>query len=176
MIDGLVKLFDWLGEKWSDHLSPFIVIRDFEAGVRMRLGRRLGRLHVGVNWKWPLLDEVHTCLIKPDTFRVMNTTITTIDGKTAAFGAIVEYQITDPEKYLLDYNEALVNMHDFARGSVAQQLMDCSWEDCKKESTWKKIASTLRRECKPMGIEIIQVQFGDIVQVRAMTLFNKQDA
>lgn len=175
MIDGLVKLIDWLWEKFSEHLWPVIVIRDYEAGMRLRLGRRIGRLKTGVNWKWPLIDEIHTCLTKPDTFHVSNATVTTADGKTAAFGTIVEYQIVDPEKYLLDYNEALSNMHDFARGSVAQQLMDCTWEECKQRKTWTKIKNKLKEECEPMGIEIIQIQFGDITQVRALTIFNKQE-
>lgn len=175
MIDGFVKLFEWLAEKFDEHLSPFVIIRDYEAGMRLRLGRRVGPLHTGVNWKWPFIDEIHTCLTKPDTFKVANATVTTADGKTAAFGAIVEYRIVNAERFLLDYNEALSNMHDFARGSVAQQLMDCSWEDCKKRTTWTKIKNRLKDECEPMGIEIIQIQFGDITQVRAITLFNKQE-
>lgn len=175
MIDGFVKLFDWLWEKFSEHLLPIVVIRDYEAGMRLRLGKRIGPLKIGLNWKWPIIDEVHTCLTKPDTFHVSNATVTTMDGKTAAFGAIIEYRIVDAEKYLLDYNEALSNMHDFARGSIAQQLMGCSWEDCKKKPTWTKIKNALKEDCDPMGIEVMQIQFGDITLVKAITLFNKQE-
>lgn len=175
MIDGFVKLFDWVIDKFAEHLSPFYVIRDYEAGIKMRLGHRRGRSKVGVNWKWPFIDEVHTCYTKPDTFKIENVTVTTSDDVTASFGAIIEYQIVDPEAFLLDYNEALGNMHDFARMSVAYQLMSCAWKDCKERSTWTKIKNKLKDECKPMGIEVLQVMFADIARVRALALFQKQE-
>ena len=56
MLDGFIKLLEWIGEKWRDYLSPIIILRDYEAGVLLRIGKYRKNLKVGLNWKVPIID------------------------------------------------------------------------------------------------------------------------
>jgi regulator of protease activity HflC (stomatin/prohibitin superfamily) len=81
MVDGLIKFFEWIAEKGIDYLSPIFIVRDFESGVLLRLGKYKKDLSVGVNFKFPLIDEIYKVVRTIDTFHVNPVNITTLDNK-----------------------------------------------------------------------------------------------
>ena len=173
MGDLIIKTLEWLADKWHEYLSPYVIMRDYESGVLLRLGRYKKNLKTGVNWKLPFIDEVHSVVITTNTFHVANVNVTTTDQKTISVGVIIEYDITDVKKYLLDVNEAESNAHDIARGVIASHLTDCSWEDVKLKPTATAIKNKLKKQFDDMGINIHQLIFGDITQSRVFTVFRE---
>ena len=173
MLDGFIRLLEWVGEKWRDYLSPLVIIRSYESGVLMRLGRYNKDLTVGLNWKFPFIDEVHTVITTVDTFHVAAVDITTLDAKQVSVEPIIKFEITDPKKYLIDENDASSNLHDITRGIIADYLTDCEWEDIKKKTTLTEIKNKLKSECDEMGVKIFKVYFGRIVTTRMFTVFKE---
>lgn len=171
MLDGLIRLLEWVGDKWRDYISPFCIIRDYEGGVLMRLGHYKHNLKKGINWKLPIIDEVHTVLISIDTFHIANINVTTTDGKMISIGAIVEFEITDVKKYLIDMNDASSNSHDMARGIIADYVTDCTLEEVKDKKTLTKIKNKLKNEFDDLGINVRKLLFGDIIVTKALTIF-----
>jgi regulator of protease activity HflC (stomatin/prohibitin superfamily) len=163
MLDGLIKLLEWIGEKWRDYLSPFCIVKEYEKGVLLRLGKYKKGLKVGVNLKLPIIDEIHTCLCKVDTFHVSPVNVTTLDQKQVSVEPIIKFDIVDAKKYLIDTNEAASNLHDISRGIIADYLTDCDWEEVKKKTTLTKIKNALKNECEEMGVNVNKVYFGRIV-------------
>jgi hypothetical protein len=41
MLDGnlLISTFEWVAEKFKDYISPIVVLRCYESGVLLRLGK-----------------------------------------------------------------------------------------------------------------------------------------
>lgn len=173
MLDGLIRVFQWIAEIWSQHLSPFVVLSDYEEGVILRMGKYQKNLVKGVNFKMPLMDYTMTVVVTKDTYHVANVNVTTIDGKTISVGSIVEFNIVDVKKYFLDVNEAQSNAHDITRGIIADYLSDCEWEEVKKKTTLTQIKNRLKPQMEAMGMNVTQVMFGDIAQSRVFTIFKE---
>lgn len=173
MLEGLIKILEWLAQIWEQHLSPFIVLSEYEQGVVLRLGKYNKNLVKGINFKMPLLDYTMTVIVTKDTYRVANVNVTTLDSKTISVGAIVEFEIVDVKKYFLEVNEAQSNAHDITRGIIADYLSDCEWEEVKRKTTLTQIKNKLKPQLEGMGMSISQVMFGDIAQSRVFTLFRE---
>lgn len=171
MLDGLIKLFEWIMEKWRDYISPFVLIQEYESGVLLRNGHYKQDLHTGWNFKFPLIDNIHTVIKTVDTFHVSAVDITTLDGKQVSVEPIIKFEITDPKKYLIDVNQAADNLHDIARGIIADYLTDCDWEEIKKKTTLTGIKNSLKVEFDEMGVKVYKVYFGRIVTTRIYTVF-----
>lgn len=173
MLDGLIKLFEWVMEKWRDYLSPLILLRSYESGVLLRNGHYKKDLHTGWNFKYPIIDNIHTVIRTIDTFHVVAVDITTLDSKQVSVEPIIKFEITDPKKYLIDVNQAADNLHDIARGIIADYLTDCEWEDIKKKTTLTAIKNALKSEFDEMGVKVYKVYFGRIVTTRIYTVFKE---
>ena len=137
----------------------------------VKLGTYKKNLKEGINFKIPLIDEVHVVITTIDTFHISPVDITTIDNKQVSVEPIIKFDIIDPKKYLVDVNEAAGNIHDIARGIIADYLTDCTWDDIKKKTTLTAIKNALKKECDDMGINIYKVYFGRIVTTKMYTIF-----
>jgi regulator of protease activity HflC (stomatin/prohibitin superfamily) len=175
MLSGnfIISTFDWILEKWKDYLSPVVILRCYEGGVLLRLGTYKRELHEGWNWKIPFIDEVHTVIKTVDTFHVSAVDITTTDGKQVSVEPIIKFDIIEFKKYLVDTNQASDNLHDIARGVIADYLTDCDWEGIKKKTTLTQIKNKLKNECDDMGVTILKVYFGRIVTTKMFTVFKE---
>jgi regulator of protease activity HflC (stomatin/prohibitin superfamily) len=169
----IISTLEWVIEKWVDHLSPIVILRCYEGGVLLRLGSYQGELKEGVNFKMPFIDEVHSVIKTVDTFHVAAVDITTLDGKQASVEPIIKFDIIDFKKYLIDTNQASDNLHDIARGIIADHLTDCNWEDIKDKKTLTQIKNKLKSECDDMGVNILKVYFGRIVTTKMFTVFKE---
>lgn len=175
MIEGnlLITTIQWLGEKWKDYLSPIVVLKCYEGGVLLRLGKYKKELKEGINWKIPIIDEIHTTITTIDTFHISPVQITTIDNKQVTIEPILKFDIVDVKKYLLETNEAIGNIKDVSKGVIADYLTDCSWEQIKEKKTLTAIKNKLKSECDELGINIYKVYFGRIVSTKVYTVFKE---
>ena len=169
MID---KLLEFITNFWNE-LMPFFIINDYEQAIILRGGKFKKQLNSGWYLKYPFYDTVISAIVTKNTFHVANVNVTTLDGKTISVGPIIEYDVADVKKYLLDVNEAISNAHDVARGIIADYLTDCVWEDVKKKTTLTEIKKKLKTEFSLMGINVTKVLFGDISITRVFTLFRE---
>ena len=172
MIDGnfFTQIFDYVGAKWNEYLAPYVIIREYEGGLVLRLGLFKKELHKGLNWKCPFIDEVHSCSVSVDTFRLININFTTSDGITATVGATVEFDICDVYKFLIEKNEGLSNGKDIAWGIISYNLSDCTWEEATKKTTATKIKNKLKDRLADSGINVKDLILGTMTKSRVMTL------
>jgi len=175
MLDSniLISTIEWIGEKWKNYLSPVSVLRCYEGGVLLRLGKYKKDLSEGLNFKIPLIDEIHTCIKTIDTFPLNPIDITTIDGKQVSVEPIVMFDIHDPKKYLIDTNDAAGNIRDVSRGTIADYLTDCTWEQIKEKKTLTAIKNAIKKECESMGIVVHKVFFARVVTTKVYTVFKE---
>lgn len=170
---GLDVIFNWVF-KQGEQIIPFVVIDSYESGILMRLGKKVKDLSVGLHFiplKIIYVDRVLSVHIKVDTFSVSNVNVTTTDNKTVSVGGIVEYQIFDVTKNLIECNDAMTNAKDITRGIIADYLSDCTWEEVNKKTTRTAIKNRLNKELADIGIEVKQILFGDIVLSKAFTVY-----
>ena len=169
-MDGIIRLLEWILNAGREHILPFVVVREYEAGILLRMGRYAGNLEVGWNWKIPIIDEAQVIVKSIDTFHVENVSITTTDAKTVSVGAVIEFSIIDPKLYIISVNDALSNSHDIARGIIADYLSDCTWDEIKQKPTRTEVKKKLKKVFVDMGIEVHDLYFADISLNTVLTL------
>lgn len=173
MLDGFIKLLEWLGDKWENNLSPYCIVADYEGGVLMRLGKFRKVLKPSLNWKIPLVDSIITTNVKTNTFEIQNVNITTSDNKTITVSGVIEFEIVDVKAYLINYNDSESNIIDLSKGIISNYLTDCDWEDIKTKPTLTKIKNKLRNRFSEMGIDVKDFMFGSISTTRTFTLIKE---
>lgn len=165
-------MFDWLKEILHEiwqHLLPFFVINSYEEGVRLRLGKSIRKpLKPGFHFKIPLVDEIHSVIVTPDTFSAKAIHVTTTDDKTISVSPTVVFSIADSVKYLLDTNDASSNFHDIVRSCTSDYMSDIEWIECKKKTTKTQIKKLLNKSCEDLGIVIHEVMLTDICLCRVI--------
>ena len=173
MLEGIIRLLEWIFEIGKDYISPFCVLPEYQGGVLMRMGKYKKNLSHGINWKIPLVDAIHTVITTADTFHIANVNVTTIDTKTINVGAVIEFEIVDVKKYLIDMNDADSNAHDIARGVIADYITDCTWEEIKDKKTQTKIKNKLKAELAILGINVKSLLIADIAITKTFTLIKE---
>lgn len=168
-IEKLIELFI----QFLERILPFWIVWDYELGVRMGLWVRPTELKPGIHLKIPFFHKVLTCNAKNETFRVLQNTVTTKDGKTVSISAAVGYCVNDAVKFLAENNDAITNIHDITWGVIGEHLTECDWEDIKKKPTRTAIKNKMKDDCKHLGVTIEFVTLGVITQTRAITLFTQ---
>ena len=165
------KLWEIIAQAWT-HLSPFMVVHQYELGVRTTLGKlSSGTLNPGLHLKIPIVDKIYTAIVTMDTLDIQPINITTSDNITITVGAVLEFEIVDIIKYIIDTNEARSNTHDITRGLIADYLVDCTYDECKKRTTNNAITKRVSKKCEEMGIKVNTLTFTDMAVTRAFKLY-----
>jgi regulator of protease activity HflC (stomatin/prohibitin superfamily) len=159
---GITDLLKWLFEQFYEYLLPFYIIPVFERGVRLRCGVHPKLIKPGLRFKIPFIDFVHTCIVTVDTMSTHAVHITTKDNKTITVTPVIEYEIDDAVKWLIETNDASTNLHDILRGEVADYLTDIDWQDCIKRTTSTAIKNKVQNRVKDMGVTIRRFILADL--------------
>lgn len=76
----------------------WVIVQPWEAGLRVRLGKRIKKLKKGIYFKIPYLDSVYVQEIRQRVVNMPVQTVTTLDDKTVTFSAVIGYTVDNIEK------------------------------------------------------------------------------
>lgn len=162
----IVDFFKEIWAEFKDYCLPFIIISEYDRGVRLRRGRNPKLYMPGISFKIPFVDFVHTCTVTNDTKEPIAIFVTTSDGKTITATPFIKFRIVDPIKYIIETNTADSNLHDTARLVFSDYLTDITWEECKKKTTRTNIKNKLNDKVQDMGIEILECGLAGLAIIR----------
>lgn len=146
------------------------VVRQYEGGVVLRLGRLLGVRPPGLNLIIPLIDRMYLIDTRTVTLTVEPQEIITRDNVTIKVDAVVYFSVIDPEKALLqvvDYARAtsqiaLTTLRSVLGQSELDELL--SYRD--------KINHTLQHiideHTEPWGVKVSVVEVKDVLLPEGM--------
>ena len=166
-------MFDWLREIFvalHEHLIPFVVVYEYECAAVFRLGAHHRTLATGFHWRWPLIETV---LSEHNTFTTLALepqTVTTRDNKAVVVSGIIRYRIVDIKPFLCELSNQHDALRDTAMGAVLKQVRSLDFRTLLDEPPESKIASDIRRQVKPYGIEIDLFTFVDAGDMRTIRL------
>jgi regulator of protease activity HflC (stomatin/prohibitin superfamily) len=146
----VIEFIKFLFEVLEKYLMPFQVINTYERGVILTLGKNPRPVNPGLIFKIPLVQEVFTTPIMPDTISPTSVNVTTADGKTISVRVAVEFEVVDAKKWLIDVTDATTNLSDFIRSYTADYLVDVSWEEVIQKRTRTEIKNKLNKKCRLM--------------------------
>jgi regulator of protease activity HflC (stomatin/prohibitin superfamily) len=170
MLDLLIQTI--LG--FLDLFKFWVVVAPYAGAVRVRLGKEITVLSNGFHWIIPFgIDHVLVDHIVPTTHSLGEESITTRDGKSVTFHAVVTYKIHDIEKALLQIENADHAVRDACSGECGRILHENTWEEILDASILEKLTKACRKRGFQYGIEIIAVQLAGLAIARNIRIMQK---
>lgn len=141
-------------------LKFWVVIEEYEMGVRLRLGRNPKVLKPGTHYILPFsIDTIHKDNVQNDTVEIKLAPITTLDKITIEVVSVLKFTIFDIIKHQIYTNEAKSNFKDISGGVIANMLTDATWEQCRDKKYWTDIKDKINPQIADTGIKITKAWF-----------------
>lgn len=167
------KLLEILHEIW-DRIMPGVIVDCYEGGVLLRLGKYHKDLQPGLTWFIPIMYRAMTEIVVENSETLHIQRLTTADGHSVCITPVVSFNIRDVKKYLLDVEGRGTFLSDGVSSAVSKYVRTTKWEDLAKEENMKTLLTHIRRRSGRYGVEVLSVEFRDIVKVRALALVDKK--
>ncbi len=98
-----------------------VVIKPYEVGIYIRLGKFVGILRPGVHWVPPFISAVHRMDLRTQVVDVPRQDVITRDNSPVSVDAIVYFRVIDPKKAFFevtDYRTAIIALAQTTLRSV----------------------------------------------------------
>ena len=163
LIDLLVEFLD-LFKFWH-------VVDPYEEALVLRLGKLHRHLYCGWHPIIPMgVERVFDEHVVPAVHSLGNESVTTKDGKSIGFHAIVTYRVRDIEKLLLEVENGDHAVLDACAGEVARVLRESTWDEIGQSEILDKLTAAARKRGFKFGVEIMSVQLAGMVLCRSIRL------
>lgn len=166
-------MLEWIKDliiHFLEQVQPWIVIRAYDRGLRLRFGLNKGILQPGLRWKIPFVDEVLIQQVTMTTMVLPEQTITTKDNQSIVVKSVIKYEVDNIEKLLLDVSDARDAMADMTQGIIRNILITKDWHECNTTEIPKAITEKARSEADKWGLKIKTVTLTDLGLMRSIRL------
>ncbi len=122
----------WLQQLFRG-LRPYVTVKPWEQGVRVRLGRRVRLLQSGVWLKIPFVDTASVYPIRTRTRYAPLQTLRSADQRTVTIGLIIRYRIADLLKVLNTLHDPESTLIHMSQGAVSDLVAITNATDLRPE-------------------------------------------
>jgi len=140
-------------------IRPWVTVRPWEQGVRVRLGKHTRLLHAGVYLKIPFLDTATVYAIRTRTAFAPLQTLRSLDQRTVTIGLIVRYRIGDLLKVLDTLHNPEGTLIHMAQGVVSELVAVTNAGDIRPELISDTVTEKL--DPKQYGVEDFAILVSD---------------
>lgn len=145
-------------------LAGIRVIFEYKRALKFRFGKYIHTLQPGLRWIIPFVETIQKVDIRVITIKIISQEVMTEDNVPCSIDGVVFFQITDPEKAVLEveeYSFAITQLSQAALRDVCGKV-ELDTILSKREEMGKNIKTIVEGETKRWGIEIIDVKIKDI--------------
>lgn len=146
------------------------IVKQYEGGVVLRLGKLIGVRTPGLNLIIPLIDRMFKIDVRTVTYIVEPQELITRDNVTIKVDAVVYFAVVDPAKALLqvvDYQKATSQIAlTTLRSVLGQSELDELLAQRDKINT--KLAHIIDEHTEPWGVKVSVVEVKDVLLPEAM--------
>lgn len=167
MFDRLIDLI----VQFIELLKFWHVVDPYEEALVLRLGRLSRHLLCGFHWIIPFgIERVYDEHVVPTTHSLGNESMTTKDGKSVGFHAIVTYRVRDIEKLLLEVEDGNHAVRDACCGEIGRVLRESTWDEICAPEILDKLTAAARKRGFRFGVEIMSIQLAGMALCRSIRL------
>lgn len=165
------KLLDFI-TNWIEQFLPVFIIRHYEMGVLLRLGKYKNTLSPGWYFKIPFADEVIVQHVVVTTLSLPPQSLYTKDKQNIVVKGLVKYKISDVKIFLLEVYDAQDAIADMTQSIIKNIVMDKTLEECIDSEIDNTLTKKARVEARKWGVEIQQVTLTDLAPIRSFRIIN----
>lgn len=140
------------------------IVFEYKRALKFRFGKYITTLQPGFRWIIPFVETIQKVDIRVITIKIISQEVMTEDNVPCSIDGVVFFQITDPEKAVLEVEEfsfAITQLSQAALRDVCGKV-ELDTILSKREEMGKNIKTIVEGETKRWGIEIIDVKIKDI--------------
>lgn len=164
------KLID-VALKFIELFQFWFICRAYEQGLVLRWGKFNRLVLPGFHWRWPFRVEVEILVnVVSETITVGPQSLTTTDEQPVVVSTVVTLRIDDVRKFLLETEGAHQVVEDMTFGIVADFVLCKTWAELRACDMANELTKKARARCKRYGVEVINVQIGDLTRSRSIRL------
>jgi regulator of protease activity HflC (stomatin/prohibitin superfamily) len=155
-VAGIILFFVFLG--------GIKIIKEYQRGVKFRLGRYNGIMTPGINYVIPFLETWVRLDTRVFTIDIPGQDVITKDNIPVNINAVVYYKVKNPEKAVMavmDYNYAIskysqTSLRNLSGEATLDELLS------KREEIAKKLAEIVDVATDPWGLDVTMIELQDI--------------
>ncbi len=162
-VEGLVFLI--IGITFFSLVSrSFIIINQYEEGVKFRYGRYVSKLTPGINFIIPLIDVISIVDMRIRSLEVPSQKVITKDNTVVKIEAVIYYRPTDAEKIILNVAQYELASIWRAQTSLRAIIGDMTFDNLnsEREHINKELTNNLKEITESWGIKIISAEIGEV--------------
>lgn len=132
VLDYLTKLLQW-----------WVIVEPWEAGLRVRIGKKIKLLTPGIYFRIPLVDAVYIQETRMRMISLNSQTVTTKDGKTITIFSSIGYSINDITKLYQTIAQPDSTIANTVLGTIADYVATNDAINCSPSTIEEKVKTKL---------------------------------
>lgn len=170
---------DWLKEL-IQQLTCFIprplLLADYEAGVRITIGRINKEISSGMFWYVPLFQKIIYMEVQTQVVDLRGQSVQTKDGSSVVVSGAIQYKIEDITKAIFNVQDVDKSLETLALGIILEYIKNKSLEECQDITSLKReICNGIHQAAEEWGILIEEVYITDLDKARNIRLIGGLD-
>lgn len=154
------RLIDILVQAWES-IKPWVILRVYERGVRLRGGQYKETLEPGLYWKIPVFDDVMVDNVVTRTENLSPQALETSDGKTVQVSGVLRFSIRDVKKALLEVEGVDDATRDISYLVLADLVQQNTYETVRSAEFAETLTKAARKRGWRYGIEVEELGLSD---------------
>jgi regulator of protease activity HflC (stomatin/prohibitin superfamily) len=158
---------EWIRQIWDQISTLFkwwVIIMPWEAGLRIRFGKKIKTLDAGIHFRIPYIDTCYRQSTRIAFINISPQTLTTKTGETVTISLIIGYSISDILKVHTSVSEIQGALTGKVAGCVSDFISTTEIDKCKPKDVELHAIQTLSEEDWGIDIEEIKVTSYAIVK------------
>jgi regulator of protease activity HflC (stomatin/prohibitin superfamily) len=145
-------------------LSGIRVIFEYKRALKFRFGKYIKTLQPGFRWIIPFVETIQVVDIRVITINILSQEVMTEDNVPCSIDGVVFFQVSDPEKAVLQVEEYKFAISQLAQAALRDVCGKVELDTIlsKREEMGKNIKAIVEQETAVWGIDIIDVKIKDI--------------
>lgn len=138
-------------------LKIWVIVQPWEAGLRVRNGKKIKKLYKGIYFKIPYFDSVYVQEIRLRVREMPMQTLTSMDQKTITLNSAMGYSISDIEKLYQTLYKPEMTLQNIAMSSIAEVLNTTNSNDINPELLEKRVLEKLKADDYGLKYEYFKI-------------------
>lgn len=145
-------------------LSGIRIIFEYKRALKFRFGKYIKILQPGFRWIIPFVETIQIVDIRVITINILSQEVMTEDNVPCSIDGVVFFQVSDPEKAVLEVEEYKFAISQLAQAALRDVCGKVELDTIlsKREEMGKNIKAIVEQETAVWGIDIIDVKIKDI--------------
>ena len=146
------------------------VLREYQRGVRFRLGRLRPLAGPGLVFLIPFVDRMERVDLRTITLTIPPQEVITRDNVPARVNAVAYFRVTDPARAITEVEEYAVATSQIAQTTLRSVLGHAELDDllAERDQLNDSLARIIDEQTEPWGIKVTTVEIKDVEIPEAM--------